>query len=426
MNEIVEKRTRRSKTFELGGGKYRFEIGNHSHANKAGLWLPTDPAVESEAGTDSAVSMNYIARSRFEFLDYDIRFGKNDPVWMKIKHLPSGKTVVFKPRNNNNRPDHVIQGNKIMVSQAWDGIDMEIFVTDFGVKTNYIITSAAGQRVVEFNVQGDISDFKSGPPWYFVAGDPVPRNIPRALTSGVMSYDFRGVPIGVKIDPSFSAQTDDSVTKDTSFTADSPLLNSHANGYTWLGIGQLSGAGPTKIWRTLIQFDLSSITDTDVSVTNAAMTLYTEDGSAGGHSYELRRIRRSFWEETNACWNFYYNSNYWDGAGASDTSTDIFPDVVGSGSHTGKTANEAHPITGLDADIADILSNQAVYYGWRLSGDEGASQWFQFQASSDANSAVRPKLAFDYEVNSGGGDGVTGTGFGAGKQYPFARGRGWK
>lgn len=426
MNEIVEKRTRRSKTFDLGGGKYRLETGNHSHANKSGLWLPADISVESEAGTDSDVSMNYIARSRFEFLDYDIRFGKNDPVWMKIKHLPSGKTVVFKPQNNNNRPDHTIQGNKILVSQAWDGIDMEIFVTDFGVKTNYIITSAAGQRVVEFKVSGDVGNFKSSPPWYVVAGDPVPKSVPRTISSGIMSYDFRSVPIGVKIDPSFSVQTDDTSTKDTSFTADSPILNSHANGYPWLGIGQLSGVGPTKVWRTLIAFDLSAITDTSVTVTNAEMTLYTEDGTAGTHSYELHRIRRSNWSEVNCCWNFYLNSNYWDGVGASDTSTDIFPDVVGSGSHSGHVSNAANIITGLDADLETILSDQSVYYGWRLNGDEGASLWFQFKASSTANAAYRPKLAFDYIVNSGGGGSVVTPGFGAGKPYPFARGRGWK
>lgn len=425
MNEIIEKRGRKSKTFDLGGGKYRFECGKHSHTKKSGLWLPTDTTVESENGVDTEVGRQYKARSRFESLDYDIRFGKNDPVWMKLKHIPSGKVVVLDPKGNKVNPDHTVSGNKIFVSQPWDGIDMEIFVTDNGVKTNYIITSAAGQRVIEFKVTGDVASFKSHAPWYVLPGNPVPVTVPRAFASGVMSYDFRGVPIGTKIDPAFSAQPNDSVTKDTSFTADIPTLNSDANGYTWLGIGQLSGIGPLKVWRSLIQFDLSDITDTDVSVTNAAMTLYAEDGTAGGHSYELRRIRRSDWNEVNACWNFYLNSNYWDGAGASDTSTDIFPDVVGSGSHTGKTANEAHTLTGLDADIAAILADQSVYYGWRLSGDEGDSAWFQFQSSSDANAAVRPKLTFDYVVNAGGGNAVPQT-FGAGKPYPFARGKFWR
>lgn len=217
MNEIVELRGRHHKVFELGGGRYRLETGNHPHTFKNNLWLPVDTTVETESGTDADVGLNYIARSRFEALDYDIKFGKNDPVWMKIKHIPTNKKITFKPRQNNNNPDHVIAGNKISVSQAWDGIDMEIYVTNRGTKTNYIITSAAGQRVIEFDVNGDVGGFRVSTPWYkrndtgLPDGHPLIPTIyvPVAFSSGRLSYDFRQVPVGTVVDPSVTAEIED-------------------------------------------------------------------------------------------------------------------------------------------------------------------------------------------------------------------------
>jgi hypothetical protein len=210
MREITEKRTRNTRIFDLGNGKHRAEIGKYSHTLKNGLWVPADHTIDSETGIDADTGQQYIGKSRANALDYDIKFGKNNPVWMKIKHLPSGKKLSFRPRQGNNNPDHVIVGNKITVFQAWNGIDIEIFISDKGVKTNYIITSTAGQRIVEFDANFDVASFSIGAP-YYLSPSGIPVMIPQAVSGGILSYDFRNVPVGTLIDPttSFGGATSD-------------------------------------------------------------------------------------------------------------------------------------------------------------------------------------------------------------------------
>lgn len=208
MAEVVGKRTKDGKVFDLGGGKFRAEIGNHSHTLKSGVWIPTDTSIVSEDGTDSDTGLKYIAKSRAEALDFDIKFGKNDPVWTKIKHIPTGNKIAFKPRNNRNKPDYVVAGNKISVSQVWDGIDMELFVSDRGLKSNYIITSPAGQRVVEFDVTGDYGAFSLEKPWYKSSPTSTIVITP-VLSAGRISYDFSSVPVGTVIDPTLTTGATD-------------------------------------------------------------------------------------------------------------------------------------------------------------------------------------------------------------------------
>jgi hypothetical protein len=231
MNEIIEKRSRRGKIFDLGNGLFRAEIGNHFHCLKNGLWIPTDTSIDSEAGQDEDTTLNFVVKNRANAMEYDIKFGKNDIVWMKVKHLPTNKIIVFKPKLNNNNPDYTLSGNKLYVSQAWDGIDMEIFVSDFGTKTNYIITSSVGQRVVEFKVSGDLQAFRVSAPFYEVDGEMVV--VPSSFSSDVMSYDFRNVPIGTKIDPT--------VTLDESYSEGAwTYVRTGANWATIIGSGDAS------------------------------------------------------------------------------------------------------------------------------------------------------------------------------------------
>lgn len=401
MNELIEKRGRHSRTFDLGGGQRRVEVRQDLHVRKSGLFVPVNASVAKEMGDDPETGVKYAARSISDFLDYDIKFNDKNPASMSLKHLPTNKTIKVDPRDSNKKPDNTVAGNKISVSQLWSGIDAEIFIGPGGLKTNYIVTSAAGRRVVEFDIKGDTSSFRIARPWYLKAGEKVPTTLPMVFSGGVLTYDFREVPVGATVDPSFSAQPDDSSTADTSIWAGAQSSNSDNIGYAFLGMGQLNGPGATGIWRSLIKFDLSAITDTSVSVTNASLTLYALDGTAGAHSYGIKQMRRS-WGESTCTWLTTDGSTAWESNGAEGTTSDIYAESGGSGSHSGMTVNNPYTITGFDADIALMLANQSLNYGWRLAGDEGASAWMQWRASNSASSDVRPLLSFDYTIETSG------------------------
>lgn len=392
MEEIIEKRGRRSKTFNLGGKRRRVEIGSHSHTRKGGIWLPTDTAVEPETGLDAEVGMNFIARSRFENLDYDIRFGKNDPVWMKIKHTDSGKTVVFNPRGNNARPDHVIQGNKILVSNAWDGIDMEIFVTDLGVKTNYIITSMAGQRVVEFAVRGDIRDFSVGAPFYRKAegGFVFP---PKAFSAGVLSYDFRNVPIGTVIDPSVEIQEGYPTAAGNGFDPVYTTTVRGGTGFPYMEMGSnasLWGGGSGSA-AFVLRIPVTDVPASSV-ITSSTLTMTTDYVNGTGNKAQLRRCLKN-WVPDQTTWNNYATGNAWDTAGCR-ASTDR-EDTVSATSETVSGVGSFDTTgAGMDADIQAWVDG-TTNNGWYITSDNASGQQ-EFLGPGFSTAASRPKLVVEY------------------------------
>lgn len=400
MNELVDKRTKNSKTFALGGNKYRLEVGKYSHAMKNGIYVPTDTLVEAENGTDSDAGMNYIARSRFENLDYDIRFGKNDPVWMKIKHLPTNKTVVFKPKNNTNKPDHVVSGNKIFVSQAWPGIDMEIFVTDKGTKTNYIITSGAGQRVIEFTVSGDISAAVVSRPWYTPAHATLPAGHPRisrvyppaAIAGNVLSYDFRSVPIGTVIDPevSFGEQlTDGGIrhnpagtswanTRNAAVSTEAPSIN---GGQPNLGTYNDYNGGSPYIDRAFLRFDTSGIPEGS-TILSAAWDISLNASRFGD--------AESGWAFCKATWVPPMTSVQF-GALNGEAVMD-----------KNRTAAVANNITGAFTDLSFVVAGGFTPLSIRNYHDYANAQpsdysYYNFLGSSYSNPLNRPSISVEYE-----------------------------
>lgn len=413
MNEIVEKRTKTSKTFDLGGGRYRLETGRHSHTLKNGLWLPTNTGIVEEAGTDADVGLNYIAKSRSEAMDYDIKFGKNDPVWMKVKHIPSGKKVTFKPKNNNNKPDHAIVGNKITVSQAWDGIDMEILVTDKGTKTNYIITSAVGQRVVEFTVNGDVADFAVGRPFYLTA-EGLAVYVPTAFSSGVLSYDFRVVPIGTKIDPSVTVRPEatfdnwfefnglkGSLTWAQTVATTTGDLGSTANGgigVEYLSIGNGDDGSYWYLRRAAVYFDTSAIT-ADNTVTSASLRTVQYGAASGGN--ELQVFLGTFdiplvGDDIN---NFSDAvSSKWEPTLTDDTAISTSAVDV-----TGTTKLMLRNKADIDASFSSALT-------------------YLIHSSSTATADYRPALTVGYEA---AGSPVVPSFGRSGNAYPFGR-RNWR
>lgn len=425
MQEVVEKRSRTGKVFDLGSGKFRAEIGNHSHVLKNGLWIPAQTAIDSENGTDSDTGLQYIAKSMSAFLDYDIKFGKNDPVWMKIKHVPTGKKITFKPKKNTNRPNHVVAGNKLTVFQAWDGIDMEIYVTDQGTKTNYIITSAAGQRVVEFDVAGDVSSAQISPAWYKQVGGLPYVEVPKSFTAGVLSYDFRSVPVGTVVDPTVTLQPS---TADAATPSSAPTFTYNA-GIIWFG----NPTGSASQTRAFIKFDLSSIS-AGATVNDAYISLKVNDAGApvSGENTEVFYLKRD-WVENQVNWNAYSSGNSWQTAGAAGAN-DIGSPAISTTYYLQGTDFAVGDWLTFDVTSSanDIVNGTYTNYGWRIGWADAAAQnvnrYWGFDSRSAATEANRPKLTVDYTEATTGGGSTTPTPVSfnpAGKQYLFGL-RGWR
>lgn len=421
MEEIIGKRTRRSKTFDLGGGKFRLETGRYRHTQKNGLWLPIDNTIESKNGVDSDTGLQFVARSRQEMHDYSVRFGKNNPAWMKIKHLDSGKKIVFKPKNCNNNPDHQVVGNKITVSQVWPGIDMELFVVDNGTKTNYVITSAAGQRVVEFNVSGDIADFAVGKPFYRVAPGTPFVFINTAFSSGVLSYDFTNVPVGTVVDPSVSIQEAYPSSYGNALDPGHSTTVRGGTGFPYMELGSNQAVWAVAVGPECRNYLFIRIEDVPAGsiISNAVVTLTTDYTSATNEGY-LRRALRN-WSPTEVCWNYASLSEDWgqDGGGADSdrnpTASGFCPNVSGVGQFN--FSGE-----GLNTDISDWINGVAPNYGWHLQGSNGGGGQQEFLGPGFATAASRPQLTFDYEEVGG----VVKPSFKfGGSNYPFAR-KGWR
>lgn len=386
MKEIIERRSRNGKVFDLGGGKFRAELGNHSHCLKNGVWVPTDETVDIADGT--AAGFNYFAKSRANVSDYDIRFGKNDPLWMKITSIPLGKSVTLKPKGSKNKPNCVVVGNKITVTQAWDGIDVELFLTKNGVKSNFIITSTAGQRTIEFDVNGDFSSFNFGAP-FVKTSHPVPVIVPHVFSKDVLSYDFRNLPVGTVVDPTV-----------TSNIGKANMSITSTSNTTYYNIGYLFSYGTT--YYPHFWYDFSSISG-PVTVSSAVLSVWNNDCSANASTHGLYRIIRAN-DPQYSNWTYSGVEN-WGSAGANGPN-DIDTTAIATIAYDTTSATLRYDnFSDCSAAVEDIINDGATNQGFMIRMiTVGSAIWRQWRDATV--SGKEPYFTITYEAASGGSNAI--------------------
>jgi len=190
VKEVVSKRTATSKTFDLGGGKFRLEAGGHAHHGPPGAMVETsraflDDPTEFRSGQHPC----------------DIRLPNSYAQPLRFGH--GRDTVIVRALDFNTPPSFgVLEDDVVTYEQAYDGIDVLYRLTDRGIKTEYIITSNAGQREISFEVSGDFEKYHKAP-WY-EEDDGVEVEqifIPFTLEGSTLTYDLTFVPIGAVVDP---------------------------------------------------------------------------------------------------------------------------------------------------------------------------------------------------------------------------------
>jgi hypothetical protein len=85
---------------------------------------------------------------------------------------------------------------------------------------------------------------------------------------------------------------------------------------------------------------------------------------------EAHQIRRTGWTESGSTWNKYDRTNNWTSAGGTDTSNDIYPDIVNSWARTSTTgwksmnigSGATNPILGLAwGSVVNLMLKPSAY-----------------------------------------------------------------
>lgn len=177
-------------------------------------------------------------------------------------------------------------------------------------------------------------------------------------------------------------------------TPDTPY-GSHVN----YGSGTI--AFTTLAYRTLVEFDLTSITGATISA--CVLTVDVEVGAVTSTAGTTNRIRRADWDEATATWNSYKTSSTWTTAGAASTASDIdTANQVGFSAPTA-TGSFAFPdMTSLCQDALDVQSNRLRFrIAQNVDANSPATDTYFLSTSSDgATAANRPLLTVTY---TGGG-----------------------
>ena len=183
MRELIERRTANSKTWDLENGKLAMQIGGGiAHHQKNGAWVDTD-----SNWTDLT--------DRFGVGEYPfaIDFRKNTRT-LTVDY-GGGDVLTLTPLNMRVPTSIVKDGNTVTLVRLWTGITLKLILTPEGLHFNYIKTATAFVNP-SYTVTGDwVTHY--GPNVYESNG--VPVTMPQTLVSGVLTYDFADVPVGIEV-----------------------------------------------------------------------------------------------------------------------------------------------------------------------------------------------------------------------------------
>lgn len=183
MRELIEKRTARSKTWDLENGKFAVQIGGGiAHHQKNGAWVDTDS----------------------NWADLTDRFGVGEyPFDLYFKKATrtltidygGGDVLTLTPKNMKVPTSIKRAGNTVTLVRLWTGITLKLILTPEGVHFNYIKTATTFVNP-SYTVIGDWTTHY-GPNIYENNG--VSVTMPQTLVGGVLTYDFSLVPVGIEV-----------------------------------------------------------------------------------------------------------------------------------------------------------------------------------------------------------------------------------
>lgn len=198
------------------------------------------------------------------------------------------------------------------------------------------------------------------------------------------------------IDPTLELQPDATAGKDNMMEDQNPTTNYSTLEY--LHLGETNGI--TALYRSLIQFDLSSIpASATVDAANLVVRLVANGNERAannrtGRAYRLKRV----WVEAESSWNNYSTGNAWQTAGAGGANDAEAADI-------GSCAFSTTDVSGADKTFAltasavqEWTSGAFANNGIKLQMDTETNDTQRVGSSDHATAANRPKLTVEYTV----------------------------
>lgn len=187
--------------------------------------------------------------------------------------------------------------------------------------------------------------------------------------------------------------------EDSIFDAQNPTVNYGTN--TDLNVGEINSG--TRVWRTIIQFDLSDIPAGSV-VNSATLSLRAKsDASSNARTFRVYRVLRN-WVVGEVTWNVYSSGNNWGTAGCGNTTTDREATDIGTRAFTAtETLNEFKDFTLTASAVEEMLPGGTfTNNGFLIKADTETDDFYAFNSSNNGSEANNPKLVIDYTPPAGG------------------------
>jgi hypothetical protein len=147
-------------------------------------------------------------------------------------------------------------------------------------------------------------------------------------------------------------------------------------------------------WRSLMQFDFSSIPPT-AAISHAALSLtINNDLCSNARTLSVYRCKRA-WSRTTSTWLKYEGANAWQVAGANgadDRETSPCGSLALSASETG---TKVVPLT--PALIQEMISGVFTNNGFVLNVDTEIDDGYLYESLESATPGIRPLITIHYD-----------------------------
>jgi len=411
VKEISALRTENSKTYDLGGGKFRRVISNTLHYKDD----YNDPA---EPWKD--VNLNFVD-GRIDRAPYILEVNELT-IELTSKKTGTIQTLTLE-RIGSEKPKRPVLWQFVKNKAVWEhaapNTDVVIEAGPSFVRVKRILHSITAPLEAEFNhtkVVGKTDDITLHTSARDANGEPLPvikSDVAGKLTEaldisdlvlkegklyhklqypdgeGGLIEELVEVKFPIVIDPTLTVQPS---AKDTHLLKSAPTTN-----YSSLTYIQVNWS-PTYTTRPILEFDISGL-PAGATLNSASLELYNYSGNAALEGQDIWAYKqlRIDWVESEACWNYYKGTTVWTAAGGDFITSDP----------AGASAPAPTPFTDYGWMTWDVLaivqdaynSSIAVEFLLKFLTETGGNQAAGFRSNNYTNDTnLCPKLVIDYTV----------------------------
>lgn len=196
----------------------------------------------------------------------------------------------------------------------------------------------------------------------------------------------------------YISQPNETSGKDTYISTAFPTTNFDSEDF--MGTGDRNDV--SEIWRSLIQFDFSTIPSGAISSARTLSLWVRSDLSSNNRTVRFYRCKRA-WVESQATWNVFSTGNNWATSGASGTADRDATDTLAK-TVSASAVGEQQWTTGDNPALMDEMFGATPTFannGFVIQADTEADDAFLWNTSRYATEAQRPKLVIAYLIPGG-------------------------